>query len=232
MWPLFKKRTKLDAAIARQLKAGPLADLLKVIITTSFLANKLIREICPTLAKTNPTWHRRDWQVRMEVLAFILHFTNRQAFSVRGAGRRAKLQDIITPAAVRTLIEVSFNDSKADKGFDNEAWRDQMYSDCLGIVNDAEMDYSGCESIVFSEKGKQRVVHMPDGSTKTIEGTGASSFINEKGVVGKMTSRIVLAVGESDDNLGVRLALMGVATQVLKQAKLLERVKRACDSIS
>jgi len=209
----FKGRRR--EAEVEQTRFPALKVLEATVVITSLGASGPIDEAWPTITGENPMSAKSNFLVRIEMLAFFLHMLSRFALAVGGANARAVLQDAIVPNAIRGLITACFDASGAAERFDVDEWEARMVSNIIGVVNEAELDYSSCNEVVTGGEA------------------GLPALLREENMAGKLAGRIARQVDWKGDVHGIQLRLLIATTAVeaLTRSGLRQQVENACRAL-
>lgn len=153
---------------------------------------------------TEPT---DDWHVRIEMLAFLLHMSNRYAFDIGGLSARDALQDAITVDVTEKMLRASWDDSQVQDDKRDDIFK-RWQIDILNWVGDAEEDYCSCKALA--------VEPLPTN--------------NEAGILGKLTLRVSQVVRE-ESSIELRLLIGMIAADTLVNSKLKQQVEKACKAL-
>lgn len=184
----------------------PLKELEISVVTTSLLATEPVNEAWASVTGEDPMSLKSNFLVRMEMFWFFLHFVNRIAFEAGGAQARALIQDAIAVNVITAIITTSFDISGAEKGFDAEQWQQNMISDAIEELNEAELDYAPCADLFGESPG---------------------ALVSDSSVIGRLGTRIAQAIGQGD-NYTLRLVISRAVVEALGKSGLMGQVTTVC----
>jgi hypothetical protein len=113
---------------------------------SAMCADSLKSELEDKFGKDSKEFHSKYVEILCEHMYFIIHLTNRSAFSQLGEQKLNKLQERLYPLVVNTTIETLY------PHWPNNI-KNGIRNDLYGNINSAELEYSKCKRLL-PEKGE------------------------------------------------------------------------------
>ena len=182
------------------LPSDAIASLGENIIRTALLSTQPINEAWPV--KPMPT--KANYVVRMEMLMFIIHMVNRFALAAAGTEAMSALRRAVGQSDMPSIIKASFDTRSAKPGFDAEEWQRRVIADALGMLDEAEVEYSECKDLAGD--------------------MGAKSLTSDDIMVGRLANRIFESTDIPDDFM-LRMLIGSTAARVLVRSGLKQQAE-------
>lgn len=184
-----------------------IASLGENIIGTALLSTQPVNEAWPV----KPMPAKANYVVRMEMLMFIIHMVNRFALAAAGTEAMAALRRAVAQRVMPSIIKASFDTRSAKPGFDAEEWQRRMIDEALGMLDEAEAEYSECRDLGGD--------------------MGPKSLASDDIIVGRLANRIFESTDIPDD-LMLRMLIGSTAVGVLARSGLKEQAEATSQVIA